>query len=195
LCFSFFNFEEVELQSPGLASEASEPWVREAWVIWNAVGVQQERSMSQSLVQIYGHIVFSTKNRHPFLADAAFRGRVHAYLAGILAYIDSPSLLVGGVADHVHLLCRLSKTHCLSDLIRDLKRNSTNWIQQENPDLADFHWQSGYGAFSVSPSHVEPLTKYIANQEEHHRKESFQDEFRRLCKKYGVALDERYVWD
>jgi putative transposase len=80
-------------------------------------------------------------------------------------------------------------------LIRDLKRNSTNWIQQENPMLHDFHWQAGYGAFSVSPSHVDILTKYIANQEEHHRKESFQEEFRRLCRKYGVALDERYVWD
>ena len=151
--------------------------------------------MPQSLAQIYVHIVFSTKNRQPFLTDVAFRGRIYAYLAGTIANLDSPSLLVGGVADHVHLLCRLSKTHSLSDLIRDLKRSSTNWIKQENAGLSDFHWQAGYGAFSVSPSHVEPLLKYIAEQEEHHRKESFQDEFRRLCKKYGVALDERYVWD
>jgi putative transposase len=151
--------------------------------------------MSQSLVQIYVHVVFSTKNRQPFLTDADFRVRVHAYLAGTMTNLDSPTVIVGGVADHVHLLCRLSKLHCITDLVRDLKRGSSNWIKQENAALGDFHWQAGYGAFSVSPSHVDALKKYIAEQEEHHRKESFQDEYCRLCAKYGAALDERYVWD
>jgi len=151
--------------------------------------------MPQSLVQIYVHFVFSTKNRQPFLTDIDFRLRVHAYLAATMANLDSPALIVGGVADHVHVLSRLSKTHSVADLVRDLKRGSSNWIKQENATLGDFHWQAGYGAFSISPGHVETLTKYIAEQEMHHRNESFQEEFRRLCKKYGVALDERYVWD
>jgi REP element-mobilizing transposase RayT len=151
--------------------------------------------MSQSLVQIYVHIVFSTKNRAPFLKDHTLRDRFHAYLNGICDNQDSPSLRVGGAEDHVHILCRLSKTLDVAALIRELKRDSSKWIKDENPRLADFYWQQGYGAFSVSPSHVEGLIEYIAKQEEHHRRETFQDEFRRLCKKYGVAIDERYVWD
>jgi REP element-mobilizing transposase RayT len=149
----------------------------------------------QSLAQLYVHITFSTKNRQPFLKDKPFRDRIHAYLKGICDKQGSPSLRVGGVVDHVHILCRLSKTLDVSTLIREIKRDSSKWIKGENSQLADFYWQQGYGAFSVSPSHAEPLKQYIANQEEHHRRETFQDEFRRLCKKYGVEIDERYVWD
>ena len=151
--------------------------------------------MPQSLVQIYVHLVFSTKNRQPFLQDKAFRERVHAYLVGICNNLDCPSLKTGGVEDHVHILCRFGKCIELQYLLRDLKRDSSKWIKEQMPALADFHWQNGYGAFSISPSHVEALTRYIEGQEEHHRRESFQDEFRRLCKKYGVPIDERYVWD
>lgn len=151
--------------------------------------------MSQSLAQIYVHVVFSTKNRQPFLNDPGFRERAHAYLNGICDNQDSPSLRVGGSDDHVHILCRLSKTLDVSTLVRELKRDSSKWMKEENRRLADFYWQQGYGAFSVSPSHVPGLIEYIANQEEHHRRETFQDEFRRLCEKYGIAIDERYVWD
>ncbi len=151
--------------------------------------------MAQSLSQLYIHIVFSTKNRAPFLKDKAFRERVHAYLKGIYDNQDSPSLQIGGVDDHVHILCRLSKKIAVADLIRELKRDSSSWIKVEQPSLADFHWQSGYGAFSVSPNHVEALKEYIKNQEEHHRRETFQDGFRRLLRKYGIEYDERYVWD
>jgi REP element-mobilizing transposase RayT len=146
-------------------------------------------------VQIYLHLVFSTKNRQPFLADKLFRARTHAHLAGICKNLDSPSLITGGVADHVHILCRLSKQGDVASLIRELKRDSTRWIKKENPGVGDFHWQSGYGAFSISPGHVPALGEYIANQEEHHQSVSFQDEFRRVCMKYGIAIDERYVWD
>jgi REP element-mobilizing transposase RayT len=139
--------------------------------------------------------VFSTKNRAPFLKDCALRNGLHAYLNGICNNHDSPSLRVGGPEDHIHILCRLSKTLDVAALIRELKRDSSKWIKDQYPRLADFYWQQGYGAFSVSPSHVDALIKYIANQEEHHRRETFQDEFRRLCKKYGVEIDERYVWD
>ncbi len=151
--------------------------------------------MAQSLAQIYVHIVFSTKNRAPFLKDKAFRDRVHAYLKGICDNQDSPSLQVGGVEDHVHILCRLSKKLGVADLIRELKRDSSSWIKSQQPSLAEFHWQNGYGAFSVSPSHVEALIEYIKNQEEHHKTETFQDEFRRLLRKYGIEYDERYVSD
>ena len=151
--------------------------------------------MPQSLAQIYVHIVFSTKNRQPFLNEHSFRDRLHAYLKGICDNQGCPSLRVGGTEDHVHILCRLSKTVDLATLIRELKRDSSKWNKEEHPRLHDFHWQRGYGAFSISPSHVESLTRYVANQEEHHERESFQDEFRRLCKKYGIKIDERYVWD
>ncbi|WP_146530738.1 IS200/IS605 family transposase [Novipirellula artificiosorum] len=151
--------------------------------------------MSQSLVQIYTHVVFSTKQRRPFLKDRAVREKLHAYLVGICKKLESPSLIVGGVEDHVHLLCRLSKTMSVSDFIRELKRESSKWIKLESGRNEMFHWQSGYGAFSISPSHLDALNRYIAKQEEHHKTETFQDEFRRLCRKYGVDIDERYVWD
>ena len=151
--------------------------------------------MSQSLVQIYVHIIFSTKNRIPFLTDIAFRERVHAYLAGICNKQDCPAIIVGGVADHVHLLCRLGKQTDISTLIREIKRDSSSWVKEQPLSLSAFYWQSGYGAFSISPSHVDGLTAYIRDQEQHHKKETFQDEFRRICAKYGVPLDERYAWD
>jgi REP element-mobilizing transposase RayT len=99
------------------------------------------------------------------------------------------------VADHVHILCRLSKNLAAATLVRELKRESSKWVKAEVPALSAFAWQNGYGAFSVSPGHVPVLKDYIARQEEHHRRRSFQDEFRRLLQKYGIEYDERYVWD
>jgi REP element-mobilizing transposase RayT len=151
--------------------------------------------MSQSLTQIYLHLVFSTKNREPFFRDSALRAATHAYLGGVCRNLDSPSLIVGGIEDHVHLLCRLSKTLSVAELIRELKRDSSKWLKEQGAALSSFYWQAGYGAFSLSPSHVEPVRRYIATQEEHHRRETFRDEFRRLLRKYGVDYDERYVWD
>jgi len=151
--------------------------------------------MAQSLSQIYVHIVFSTKNRKPFLQHVPSRARLHKVLAKTCNNLDSACLEVGGVEDHVHLLCRLSKTSSASELIKELKRVSSAWVKSELSGLDDFYWQNGYGAFSISPSHVEALRKYIANQESHHRRESFQDEFRRLLRKYKIEFDERYVWD
>jgi putative transposase len=151
--------------------------------------------MPQSLAQIYLHVVYSTKGRRRYLQDPDLRAELHNYLGGTCCNLDCPSLTVGGVEDHVHVLCRLSRTCTVSDLVRELKRESSKWLKTKSPELADFRWQDGYGAFSVSPGHVEPLRIYIANQEEHHRTESFQDEFRRLLHKYGIEYDERYVWD
>ncbi len=151
--------------------------------------------MPQSLVQIYLHIVFSTKDRRPFLRDPELRQKLYAYMAGTFQGLGSPALKIGGVGDHVHALCRLSRTGSLSDLIRDLKRDTSKWVKEHGRGLDEFSWQLGYGAFSISPSHVGRLMEYIENQEEHHRTETFQDELRRLLRTYEVEFDERYLWD
>lgn len=151
--------------------------------------------MPQSLSQIYLHLAFSTKDRRPFLRDKDQREQLHAYLAGACKNQRCPSLIVGGVEDHVHVLCRLSRNLSVADLVRELKRESSKWAKGLSSQLSGYSWQHGYGAFSVSPSHVSALKKYIAEQEQHHRRESFQDEFRRICGKYGIQIDERYVWE
>jgi REP-associated tyrosine transposase len=115
--------------------------------------------MPQSLAQVYLHLVFSTKNRAPFIRDQAFRKALHAYLAGTCEKLESPSLKVGGVEDHVHILCRFGRKMSIADLLRELKRESSKWATREH-GLQDFEWQAGYGAFSVSPSHLEALTRY-----------------------------------
>ena len=149
--------------------------------------------MPQSLAKVYLHLVFSTKNRQRFLVDKALRAACHAYLAGTCKGRGSPSLIVGGVADHVHVLCMFGREESIAVLIRELKRESSKALKTKG--LASFCWQAGYGAFSVSPAHVPALEEYIRRQEEHHQSVSFQDEFRRLLRKYGVAYDARYVWD
>ena len=151
--------------------------------------------MSQSLAQIYLHVVFSTKQRATYLQDRSVRDQLHAYVGGTCRNLDSPALIVGGVADHIHVLCRLAKTLSVADLVRELKRESSKWVKEQSAKLTSFFWQNGYGAFSISPGHVNGLIEYIQKQEEHHRKESFQDEFRRLLRKYGIEYDEKYVWD
>jgi REP element-mobilizing transposase RayT len=151
--------------------------------------------MPQSLAQVYLHIVFSTKNREAFLEDDVLRKEMHKYLAGGCINLECPSLEIGGVEDHVHILCRLSRKISIADLVAELKRESSKWIKLRDPRQAKFHWQDGYGAFSISPSHVDIVKQYIVDQAEHHRREPFQDEFRRLLRKYKVEYDERYVWD
>ncbi len=151
--------------------------------------------MPQSLAQIYLHLVFSTKDRLPFLLDDSIREETHKYLGGACNNLNCPVLRVGGTADHVHILCRLGRTISVAVLVKELKRESSQWLKPKALVLADFYWQNGYGAFSVSPAHIDALTAYISNQVEHHRTESFRDEFRRLLSKYGLEWDERYVWD
>ena len=151
--------------------------------------------MPQSLAQVYLHLIFSTKNRARLLQNGTLRQELQAYLGGTCNQLDSPTLIVGGVEDHVHILCRLSRRRSISELVRELKRESSKWVKRKDASLSEFRWQEGYGAFSISPAHVDALREYISTQEEHHRKESFQDELRRLLKKYDVDFDERYVWD
>jgi REP element-mobilizing transposase RayT len=149
--------------------------------------------MPQSLVRNLIHLIYSTKDRAPFLHPAV-RPDLHAYIAGIFQNWDSPALVIGSVEDHVHALFGLSKNQPLSKVVEEVKRGSSKWIKTRGPEYADFYWQNGYGAFSVSPSLVEAVTHYIAHQEEHHSKQSFQEEFREFCRRHGVEFDERYVW-
>jgi putative transposase len=151
--------------------------------------------MPQSLAQVYLHIVFSTKHRYPWLKAKQLQTDVHAYLAATMNNMECPCLIAGGVEDHVHVLARLGRTTSIADLVRDIKKATSSMLTDRGEVLRGFHWQNGYGAFSISPSHVEALTAYIRNQEEHHRRETFQDEYRRLLAKYGLEYDERYVWD
>ena len=151
--------------------------------------------MPQSHAQIYLHIVFSTKNRHPFLSDRAIRDELHKYLGGTCNNLECPVLRVGGVEDHVHILCRFSRKTSIAELVKELKRESSQWLKTKSPDLSEFYWQSGYGVFSVSASNVEDVREYIADQEKRHQTMTFQEEFRHLLRKHGREWDERYVWD
>jgi len=150
--------------------------------------------MPQSLVKNYVHIVFSTKNRQPFI-DQSIKEELHAYLGGTCKELGCPVLAVGGVEDHVHILCMLSRNMALSELVGKVKANSSKWIKTKGEQYANFYWQNGYGAFSVNPTETEVVIKYIQNQEEHHKKRTFKEEYRLFLKKYKVEYDERYVWD
>jgi REP element-mobilizing transposase RayT len=151
--------------------------------------------MSQSLSKIWTHLIFSTKERYPFLSDATIRRDMHAYLAAILKGNNCPTLIVGDVSDHAHALFVLSKNHSIASIVYEVKRSSSKWVKTQGAQLRKFHWQSGYGAFSVSQSHIEQVREYILKQEKHHHKTTFQDEFREFLKKYEIDYDERYVWD
>ncbi len=151
--------------------------------------------MPQSLSAVYLHAVFSTKERWPYLRDPAFRAEVHSVLAGITNRLDCPPVEIGGMEDHVHVLARFGRTITLAEWIKEMKRPCTQWINDTGPGKCRFAWQAGYGIFSVSPSNVDAVQKYILEQEERHKKVTFQDEFRALLRKHGLEWDERYVWD
>jgi REP element-mobilizing transposase RayT len=150
--------------------------------------------MPQSLSQLYVHLVFSTKHREPLLLPPV-RERLHAYLATVLNNQDSPALKVGGTSDHVHALLRLSKNWSLAKIVEEIKTSSSKWLKTQGRALANFHWQSGYGGFSVGPAELEQVVDYVTRQEEHHRVMSFQEEYRKFLKSYGIEYDEDYVWD
>ena len=151
--------------------------------------------MPQSLSRMVVHLVFSTKDREPILRNPELRKRLHAYMAGILQELQCEPILINGVEDHVHVLCNLSRTLSVAKLLEELKKSSSKWMKEQGAGFERFYWQAGYGVFSVSQSNVESVKHYIAGQEEHHRTVSFQDEFRAFCRRHGVAIDERYVWD
>ena len=152
-------------------------------------------TMPQSLAKILVHTVFSTKDRRPFRRDKALREELHRYLGGILTNLQCQPMIVGGVEDHVHLLSALARTTEAAAMVKEVKGGSSLWIKTKGPNLEDFAWQNGYGVFSIGFSQIETVRKYVAGQEEHHRKVSFQDEFRELLRRYELECDERYLWD
>jgi REP element-mobilizing transposase RayT len=150
--------------------------------------------MPQSLASVYLHVVFSTKNRAPFITPD-LGARLHPYLTAIVIGNGTKVLDVGGVADHVHLLLSFGRSEKIADVVRDIKAGSSRWVHDTFPRLRDFAWQNGYGAFSVGFRELPAVRAYIAGQEEHHRRASFQDEYRGLLREHGIEWDELYVWD
>jgi REP element-mobilizing transposase RayT len=150
--------------------------------------------MSQSLVKNLVHLVYSTKNRQPWIPKE-HRDDLFAYQAGIFKQWDSPALIIGGVDDHVHALFSLSKNHALKKIVEEVKKGSSKWMKTNGPCNLEFYWQAGYGAFSVSQSNIEAVKRYIQEQEKHHTKLTFQDELRLLFRRHKIEFDERYVWD
>lgn len=150
--------------------------------------------MPRSLAFVVVHVVFSTKDRVSLL-DEVVRPRLHAYLATVVRGAGCECYRVGGIADHVHLAVRLHPSTSVSDLVGELKTSSSRWLKGEFPELGKFAWQRGYGAFSVGPSDLDALVRYVDTQEAHHAKHTFQDELRAFLKKYGMDGDETYLWD
>ena len=147
--------------------------------------------MSSTHLSLHCHVIFGTKNHEPLIASA-WRTRLHAYMGGILSSLDTVPEIVGGVEDHVHILAGLRATHCLSDMLREIKSASSRWVHEEI-GLPAFAWQEGYGAFSVSASQRETVRRYIAGQEEHHRTRTFKEEYLEFLEKSGVVFDPRYL--
>ena len=151
--------------------------------------------MPQSLSVVYLHLVFSTKDRRPSFRDQKVRATLHAYLGEVSKRLDCPPILVGIIEDHVHILARFGRTITQAEWVKEVKRVSNLWLKEQDVDYFGFEWQGGYANFSVSQSNLEQVKEYIARQEEHHWKMTFQDELRTLLRKHQVEWDERYVWD
>ena len=150
--------------------------------------------MPQSLVKILIHAVFSTKNRVNLIAPE-IENDLFGYMNGIVENNKSKLILANGTTNHVHLLISLGKTLSISELLGDIKRDSSVWIKKQDSQFLKFHWQEGYGAFSVGQTQVNEVMKYIANQKEHHQEKSFENEMRGFYRKYEIEFDEQYVWD
>jgi REP element-mobilizing transposase RayT len=149
--------------------------------------------MAHTFTNLLTHVIFSTKDRLPLITPE-IKPRLHAYIGGIVRSVDGIALAIDGPADHVHLLIKTPASAALADVIRTVKANSSRWVHETFP-RADFAWQTGYGAFSVSFSNVEQVRAYIANQEEHHKTISFQEEFVAFLKRHSIEYDEHYIWE
>jgi REP element-mobilizing transposase RayT len=149
--------------------------------------------VSQTLTQILVHAVFSTKNRRDLIFPEV-EAKLYAYIGGICRNCESPLLAIGGTGNHVHLLFVLSKNVALSHLIMTIKKDSSKWMKTQGAAHVDFHWQDGYGAFSVAASQRGDVIEYMRNQKEHHRTRSFEEELMAIARKCGVEVDPQYLW-
>ena len=150
--------------------------------------------MAQTLVSLMVHVIFSTRHREALITPE-IEAELFAYMGGILKNRESRLLDAGGTANHVHLLISQSKNIALSSLMKDVKKDSSSWIKTKGIVFRNFHWQDGYGAFSIGESNIPALKQYIATQKEHHRKRSFQEELIQFLPAYGLQYDERFLWD
>ena len=150
--------------------------------------------MPQSLAHINVHLIFSTKHRERWIADSV-RESLHAYMARVVQTLEGAPILINSVEDHAPLLFDLGRKASISKAVEEIKKSPSKWIKTQGGAFSGFAWQTGYGAFSVSQSNVNAVRRYIANQHEHHREKTFQDEFRVFLKRHGIEYDERYVWD
>ena len=149
--------------------------------------------MSKSYTNLLYHIVFSTRERRPIITDDR-RPRLYEYVGGIIRNLGGIALAIGGIEDHLHALAKLRPDKALSEVLRDLKANSSGWMHDVFPELRDFSWQRGYGAFTVSASQVQIVSNYIVNQEQHHKRRSFQDEFEEMLRINQIDFDEKFLW-
>src|SRR5882724_406039 len=157
-----------------------------------SASIIDEVNMSDSYTSLLYHIVFSTKERRPLITPE-YEPRLYEYIGGTIRGLGGISLELNGTEDHVHLLAKLRPDRALSDVLRKLKSHATGWMHDVFPEVKDFSWQRGYGAFTVSQSHIDDVRRYIVNQEEHHKRLSFRDEFIQFLKANGIEFDERYL--
>jgi len=150
--------------------------------------------MAHTYTNLLVHVVFSTKDRVPLL-NAELRTRLFPYMGGIIRELDGTALLINGPNDHVHILALLPAKTSLSEIVGKLKANSSGWVHREFSGKRNFAWQTGYAAFTVSHSQKQSVLDYIANQEEHHRKISFKEEFLAFLKKHEIGYDKKYLWE
>jgi len=150
--------------------------------------------MPQSLACLPIHLVFSTRNRNRIITET-IRESLHAYMATVFQNLGCHAILINSVEDHVHILFELARTVSVSKAVEEVKTTTSKWMKTQIVEFADFSWQSGYGAFSVSQSNVSAVCKYIANQCTHHRVKSFQEEYLAFLRQHDIAFDERYVWN
>ncbi len=148
--------------------------------------------MANTYSSLFYHIVFSTKNRAPFI-KSEFENRIWEYVGGVARHHKMTALQIGGIENHLHALILAPTTIAPCDIAKYLKGDSSSWIHDEFPELAEFGWQDGYGAFTVSKANVPSVIRYIQNQRVHHQTQTFEDEYRNFLEKAGVEYDERYL--
>ncbi len=150
--------------------------------------------MSQSLTQLYVHLVFSTKHRKHFINEK-IASDLYSYIGGTLSLLGCQPLKIGGMEEHIHILCCLSKNITIIKLLQEIKQSSSKWLKTKSDEFRNFYWQDGYGAFTVSPANVANLIAYIGNQRDHHHKKSFKEEYIEFLEGNDIQYDLRYVWD
>jgi putative transposase len=150
--------------------------------------------MPSTFTNLLYHIVFSTKQREPLITED-FREELYKYIGGIIRAEGGILIEIGGIEDHIHLLAKIKPSVSISEMLNKIKANSSKWINENDKAPRRFQWQEGYAAFTVSESQAPHVREYIRNQEEHHQKTSFQEEFIAILEKHGVSYDPRYIWD